>query len=142
MKTKSDTICNWVYNGLILTSKEEGNEIYDRCINSTHCEKCGKEYKNTRDRHMDHSHDIHDKYGYFRNVLCRSCNIKRGKIHSTNTSGFSGIYKHFGKSYKQGYCWDFQVSIDDKQKHIKSSINKEWLIEFAKEWKESNHYDD
>ena len=141
MRTKAQIISNWRQRGLILTSKQEGEEIYNRYINSTQCEKCGNEYKSTLVRHMDHSHDIHDKYGYFRNVLCNSCNLKRCKIHSTNTSGYSGINKHLDKCCKQGYHWDFFIHIDGIQKQIKTSTNKEWLIEFAKKWKLENNYD-
>ena len=139
---KSRTIGSWRQQGLILTSKVEGIEIYDRYINSTNCEKCGNKFKSTRDKHMDHSHDIHDKYGYFRNVLCSSCNHKRSKIPSDNTSGYTNIYKKPNKNCKQGYRWTFTVQIDGKEKTIKTSINKKWLIKFAKKWKLENNYND
>ena len=133
---------SWKKKGLIITSKEELDEIYDRYINTTHCEKCGTEFNSTRDRQMDHAHEIDDKWGHFRNVLCRSCNVKRGKIRSTNTSGYPNIHKHPSKSCAQGYTWKFRVFIDGKSKTIKTSIDKEWLIEFATQWKLDNHYDD
>ena len=136
------TKSNWKRQGLILSCKEEFDEIYNRYINSTNCEKCNKKYKSNRDRQMDHSHTIHDKYGYFRNILCQSCNQKRCKIPCTNTSGYKGIYKHKNKIYKQGYCWKFQLTIDGKKTPIKYSIDKEWLIKFAIQWKIDNHYDD
>ena len=139
---KAKTKASWRDMGLIITSEEEFDEIYDRYINSTHCEKCGNEYKSTISKHMDHTHSIHDKYGYFRNILCNSCNVKRCKIHSNNTSGYIGIYKKLSKRYKQGYCWVFRVSINCKEKTIKCSIDKEWLIKFAIQWKIDNHYND
>ena len=139
---KSLTIADWRRFGLILSSKEEGDEIYDRYINSTHCEKCGNEYKSTRDRHMDHAHEIDNKYGWFRNVLCQSCNLKRSKIRSDNTSGYPGIYKCLNKTCTQGYYWDFRVYINGKQITIKSSIDKEELIKFAIKWKIDNNYND
>ena len=142
MTTKAQTISVWRQHGLLLTSKEEGREIYDRYINSTHCEKCGNLYKSNRDRHMDHTHSIHDKYGYFRNILCQSCNHKRCKIYSNNTSGYPGISKHIDKNCKQGFNWEFRVYLNGKHKTIKSSIDKEWLIEFAEKWKKDNHYND
>jgi len=138
---KTRSICNWQTTGLILSSEEEGFEIYDRYINSTQCEKCGNKYKSTKDKHMDHSHEIDDKWGYFRNILCRSCNSKRCKIPSNNTSGYLGIYKHLDKNCKLGYIWRFQVSIDEKQKIIKTSTDKEFLIKFATQWKIDNNYD-
>ena len=139
---KSRTRARWRQYGLIFTSEEEFDEIYIRYINSTHCEKCGKEYKSTRGRQMDHSHEIDDKWGWFRNILCASCNVKRSKIYSTNTSGYHGISKRPSKKCVQGYYWIFQVIINGKQKRIKSSIDKEELIKFAIQWKIDNNYDD
>ena len=139
---KCNTRAKWQYKGLIITSKEEFEEIYIRYINSTNCEKCNKKYKSNQDRQMDHSHEIDDKYGWFRNVLCQSCNLKRCKIYSNNTSGYHGISKQLSKNCAQGYIWDFRVSINGKQKLIKSSTNKEELIKFAIKWKIDNHYND
>ena len=133
---------SWRKHGLIITSEEEFEEIYNRYINSTQCEKCGNKYKSTRDKQMDHSHTIDNKWGWFRNILCQSCNGKRDRFVKNNTSGYPGISKHLCKSCKQGYIWDFQININGKKKIIKSSIDKEWLIEFATKWKIDNHYDD
>ena len=140
MRTKVQTICSWRNQGLILSSKDEGYEIYDRYINSTNCEKCGNLYRSNRDRCMDHSHDIHDKYGYFRNVLCNSCNTKRCKIYSTNTSGYQGIGKKIDKSCKQGFSWRFQVNLNGKRKTIKTSKDFDYLKNFAEKWKIENNY--
>ena len=137
---KSQYIAKWRNRGLILTSKEEGDEILNRYINSTHCEKCGNKYKSTKDRNMDHSHDIFDKYGYFRNILCRSCNNKRCKIHKNNTSGYLGISKCFCKNRKQGFYWRFDVIINGKRKGIKSSVDFNYLKNFAIKWKIENEY--
>ena len=139
--TKSGTIADWRQLGLILTSKEEGLEIYDRYINSTNCEKCGNKYTSTRDRHMDHAHLIDDKFGYFRNVLCHSCNVKRKhRNNKDNTSGYNGICKHITKNCKQGFIWVFRVYINKKEKKIKSSINYDKLVELADNWKKENNY--
>ena len=48
---KSNTCCSWKSNGLIADNIDE---IYERYINSTHCECCRNEYKSRMDRHMDH----------------------------------------------------------------------------------------
>ena len=142
VNSKGQTISGWRQNGLILSSKEEGFEIYDRRENSTNCEKCGKEYKSTRDKHMDHSHDIHNKYGYFRNILCQSCNLRRDRLQYNNTSGYNGISKVHCTKYKHGFAWVFRVYIAGKLTHIKSSVDKESLIKFAIQWKIDNNYDD
>jgi len=67
----------------------------------------------------------------------RSENCRNRKIHSNNTSGFTGIIKD---KNNQGFIYRFRASVDGKLKCIKSSINKEWLIEFASKWKEDNNY--
>ena len=138
--TKAQKIRSWRQSGLILTSKEEGYEIYDRWINSTHCEKCGNKYKSNQDRHMDHSHDIYDKYGYFRNVLCQSCNLKRCKISIFNKTGYTGICKQIDPQCSQGFCWRFLVSINGKQKQIKKSVDFDVVKDFAIKWKIENEY--
>ena len=136
----SATIGRWRQKGLILTSKEEGVEIYNRYINSTNCEKCGNEYRSSRDRQMDHSHIINDKYGYFRNILCRSCNCKRCSIPKNNTSGHLNINKDYKNVYKQGFIWVFHATLNGKSKTIKSSIDLEYLKDFAENWKVENKY--
>ena len=140
MRTKAIYISEWRQKGLILTSKEESDEIYDRYINSTHCEKCGNKYKSTIDRHMDHSHDIFDKYGYFRNILCRSCNTKRCKISICNKTGYTGISKHINKKMKQGFYWEFNVTLNGKRKTIKTSVDLDYLKDYAEKWKIENEY--
>ena len=132
----------WIQQGLVFCSEEEFDEIFERYINSTNCEICKKKYKSSLDKHMDHSHLINGKYGAFRNVLCRSCNKLRSdnKIQSNNTSNVTNISKHIDKSCKQGYIWNFIVKLNGKKKNIKSSVNKEWLIEFADKWYIDNNY--
>ena len=142
MRTKAEVIGDWRQRGLILTSKEEGDEIYNRYINSTQCEKCGYKYKSSRDRQMDHSHDINDKYGYFRNVLCQSCNLRRCKLHCDNTSGYPGISKKKDKHINQGFYWRFQISINGKKITIKSSVDFDYLKNYADDWKVENKYSD
>jgi uncharacterized protein YktA (UPF0223 family) len=146
MKIKINTpeaksLRTWKRIGLVLSSKEEGSEIYDRYINSTNCEKCGNKYKSTKDRCMDHIHLIDDKYGYFRNVLCKSCNEKRiDRNQKNNTSGYNGISKLKKKNCTQGFMWRFRVHIDGKETQIKTSVDYDKLVEFAKKWKLDNNY--
>ena len=133
---------NWRQRGLVFCSEEEFDEIFERYINSTHCEICNKKYKSSRDKHMDHEHLINEKFGVFRNVLCNSCNHRRSdnKMRSTNTSNAKNISKQISKNCKEGYYWKFQAYINGKQKTIKSSVNKQFLIEFADKWKIDNNY--
>tara|TARA_R110000796_G_scaffold106756_1_gene217260 strand:+ start:83 stop:511 length:429 start_codon:yes stop_codon:yes gene_type:complete len=139
--TKAKRIGQWRNQGLVLSSKEEGYEIYDRYINSTNCEKCGNKYTSTIDRHMDHAHLIDDTFGYFRNVLCQSCNHKRRDRNAkNNVSGYNGISKKIDKNCKQGFYWEFRVCINKKRKTIKTSVDYDKLVEFADNWKIENNY--
>ena len=87
---KSDTLYNWKRRGLIADNIDE---IYDRYINATHCEKCNIEFKDKR--YMDHCH----KTGKFRNILCNSCNMcdediaVKGKIKIKYISKFRNGYQ-------------------------------------------------
>ena len=66
-------------------------------------------------------------------------NLNKGLI-KTNTSGFTNITKQKSKSCKQGFFWCFRPLVNGKKKVIKVSIDKEYLIEFAKKWYEENNY--
>ena len=56
--------------------------LYDKYINTHCCDVCKNEFKNSRDRHLDHNHDTGD----FRQILCRACNThdswKKKKIEA------------------------------------------------------------
>tara|TARA_R110002096_G_scaffold13624_1_gene48044 strand:+ start:251 stop:703 length:453 start_codon:yes stop_codon:yes gene_type:complete len=139
---KKQTKNRWKGWGLLWTSEEEFDEIYQRVITSTQCELCNKPFNSNQDKQMDHEHCIDNKWGWFRNVVCRSCNLLRSdkKIRSDNKSGYVGIHKHLNKAYKHGFIWEFEARLNGKQKTIKSSTNKEWLIDFATQWKIDNNY--
>ena len=127
----------WKKDGLKVT-EEEFQSIYYMYIYTSHCELCNKEFKSVYDRHMEHNHET----GEFRNIVCNSCNLMKYdvKIRKNNTSGYPGICKHKKKKSKQGFTWIFQANINGKQKKIKSSVNYDWLVEFAIKWKIDNNY--
>ena len=126
---KSITISKWKFNGLIWETEEEIEGIYTLYLGSTHCEnpKCGKEYKNDYDKCMDHCHTTNK----FRNILCRSCNVK---IRDDNKSGIIGIGWH--KDYKG---WYYKITINGKT-HRKNSRDKEWLINYKEEYENKYLY--
>ena len=73
---KTKTISDWKSRGLI---SDDYEAIYERYSNSTNCENCDCEYSIRGDgvgrwRCMDHDHIT----GLFRNVLCNTCNVRRG----------------------------------------------------------------
>ena len=78
---KSYTISNWKQGGLIHDNYEA---LYEHYINTFECDNCGIELVSGRYgnnfRCMDHCH----KTGKFRNILCNTCNIERGKDDKSN----------------------------------------------------------
>ena len=70
---KSKRLSDWRRRGLI---HDDLDELYERYLQSTHCDECEEEFVNDRgisQRCMDHCHQT----GLFRNFLCKSCNLKR-----------------------------------------------------------------
>ena len=68
-----ETINNWKKYGLILKEGQTYKDIYSYVMTIKRCERCGINFDNeihNNRRCMDHSHAT----GYFRQVLCHSCN--------------------------------------------------------------------
>tara|TARA_R110002126_G_scaffold284696_2_gene434566 strand:+ start:53 stop:502 length:450 start_codon:yes stop_codon:yes gene_type:complete len=101
---------NWKNRGIIFA--ERFNEIYDRYIYSSHCDKCNKKFKKSLDRCLDHDHLITDNFN-IRAVLCRNCNTKNNQKWNTNT-GQKHIYKVKSKKYTQGFCFRIQIKRNGK----------------------------
>ena len=59
---------------------------------------------------------------------------------SSNISGYKGINKSMDKTSKQGFNWQFRITIDGRRRCIKTSVNLDKLIEFANKWKIDNKY--
>ena len=85
---KRKTIYGWKRRGLIETD-EMILEIYEGCIRTSNCELCGKAFKNSRDRQMDHCHET----GKFRNIVCRKCNQCKSDKKINSNTGQRYIYK-------------------------------------------------
>ena len=78
-RKKTFRISNWKQQGIIFFNYDLLYEIY---INTSHCDNCNIELtidKRTTSttRCLDHDHNIED-YDNVRNILCHSCNCKRG----------------------------------------------------------------
>jgi len=69
---KSHSIANWKYIGIIA---DDYDEWYEKYINCNECNFCGKEFKNTSNKHLDHNHTINDCEN-IRGVLCCKCNVR------------------------------------------------------------------
>ena len=91
-------ISNWKSRGLKLREGETYQEIYKKVNSATHCELCNVSFEN-KTPEMDHDHIS----GYFRKVLCRSCNAsymkQPRKINKNNKSG----HRHIGYRENRGY---------------------------------------
>tara|TARA_R110002074_G_scaffold378686_1_gene556594 strand:- start:32 stop:475 length:444 start_codon:yes stop_codon:yes gene_type:complete len=68
---KSSRISKWKHRGVIC---DDWDNLYERYVKCCICEDCGKDGIEGKNKHLDHEHLT----GLFRNVLCLSCNIKRG----------------------------------------------------------------
>ena len=124
---KRKKIADWKFAGLIWETQDEIDLIYDQYLKSELCENinCGKEYKNSKDKCMDHDHDTNK----FRNILCRSCNVK---IKRNNTSGIPNI-----SWAKVINSWRYQIMINGKI-HTKISTDKEWLLNYKLEFEKEH----
>ena len=96
---KSDYLYKWKQRGLICREGETYDDIFDRVQNTANCELCNVLLTSGRSktgRCMDHDHST----GYFRQVLCRSCNVHHDKKYSgkppknNKTTGIKNISFH------------------------------------------------
>ena len=130
---KSNTKSMWKRRGLIC---DDPDEIYERYLLSTHCEKCGNEYENRRDRCMDHCHST----GEFRNILCNDCNRRTDRTDNTNnTSGHANISTWFQK--RNGYEYEYwKISIMfNGELYLKLFNKTKYTIEDAIAWRDDKY---
>ena len=73
---KSNHVKKWRSRGV---KCDDWDALHERYINTTHCDNCNIELVSgiygANKKVLDHSH----KTGEFRNVLCNTCNLLRGK---------------------------------------------------------------
>tara|TARA_R110000803_G_scaffold49200_2_gene102257 strand:- start:6 stop:335 length:330 start_codon:yes stop_codon:yes gene_type:complete len=74
----SYTITGWKQSGLIETDQYTYKELYEAYLHQGYCENCEIKLtsgsKDSTFKCMDHDHTT----GIFRDILCNSCNVKRG----------------------------------------------------------------
>ena len=117
------TISDWKRNGLLMDNPEDYLTIYYHWLCSTNCEKCPKEFDNTKhnDKHMDHNHNT----GEYRNILCHSCNVNN---REDNTSGTPNVSYNIKRER-----WRYRKNIN-KKLYQKSFKTKEEAIAYKKEF--------
>ena len=72
---RADKISKWKSNHKIkLRDNEDWVSIYYYVESLDFCEDCGNQFKSRRDRQLDHDHQT----GYIRDIVCNSCNTRRG----------------------------------------------------------------
>ena len=69
---QGNAIRNWKRYGLICREGESYQDIYSFVMSIEKCNLCKCNFTEKNRRCMDHDH----KTGYFRKVLCKSCNTK------------------------------------------------------------------
>jgi hypothetical protein len=98
--------------------------IYPEYIKETNCDLCDNKFKSSWDRHLDHNH----KTGEIRNIICRSCNLKKkdNKLRKNNSTGEIYIHK-----YKDCYVCKVGYKFIKKSKDINKCISArdDWLKE-------------
>ena len=119
-------IKDWKSRGVIYHDFDELFEVY---INTNKCSHCLKEFKTSKDRHLDHDHDN----GAFRKIVCNSCN---------NQDSYLKYPPHFTTKDKQQQKkkeW-FEANRDKVSEYSKDYYeeNHDTILEKAKEYREKN----
>ena len=118
-RKRSKIIYMWKKQGLV---HNDYKNLYEQYFNNTNCQNCGKEYKSTRDRCLDHDHTT----GLFRAFVCQTCNVHDSYIKYPN-------------GYIRGKSWQE----NNKERYAKYrkewyETNKENIKQRSKEWRENN----
>lgn len=128
---KTMTRCNWKRKGMVWENKVAFSIIYKKYIYARNCEICDKIFASTRNREIDYD----PATGKFRNILCRSCDLRKTDVIRQHNNEHKGISRN-GKN-----SWKFQVRVNGELKYIKSMMDLEKLVEFRDAWYiEHNHY--
>jgi hypothetical protein len=93
---KSRRISKWKRYGVVC---EDFDMLYQEYIKKTKCEHCGKDFKSTRDRCLDHDHST----GLFRAVVCQACNVCDTYIKYPNGYDKKGHQKQYREKNKEHY---------------------------------------
>jgi len=112
-------IRNWRKYGIICREGETYKDLYYHVMSITNCELCNVEFTDEikKQRCLDHDHDT----GFFRKVLCRSCNANyltaSHKLKVTNKTGHMFINPSITKNKSGNISVSFRYDrvIDNKR---------------------------
>ena len=71
---RNSVINSWKNLGIILQDEQDWKSVYYYVEACETCEECHKPFKTRFDRQLDHDHET----GFIRDVVCISCNHRRG----------------------------------------------------------------
>jgi hypothetical protein len=145
---KSAKIRKWKKRGVVC---EDFDMLYQEYIKKTKCEHCDKDFKSTRNRHLDHDHST----GLFRAVVCQACNTKDTYIKYPNgydnkeyreqyrkenrekIKEYAEQYREENRERKKQYYKDNKEKISElKKQHYQD--NKEYINERNKQYLKQN----
>ncbi|HBT94290.1 MAG TPA: hypothetical protein DEB23_08635 [Chitinophagaceae bacterium] len=115
---KSARITCWKQGGVI---SDDYDALYNKWKTTTHCEACDVELiegnKGENKKTLDHDH----KTGAFRNIVCNSCNVKRGNDDR-------GVVRQTKAQYNENRKWkrleqNFRLKWDLKHAFNRLKIN-------------------
>jgi len=78
----------WKKNGV---KCDDFDMLYEQYINTTICQHCKKNFKSTKDRHLDHNHET----GEVRGIVCQTCNSNDNYINNPDGCDRQLYLKHY-----------------------------------------------
>tara|TARA_R110000823_G_C15684523_1_gene474626 strand:- start:143 stop:652 length:510 start_codon:yes stop_codon:yes gene_type:complete len=106
------TIKCWKQRGVIYHNFDELYEVYIKTMN---CQHCGKEFPNTKYRHLDHNHET----GMFRKIVCHKCNA--GDSYINHPEGYDRKTTWKSKNMDKVRQNDKERYIRDNEKRLHES---------------------
>ena len=124
---RTDTISSWRCSGVVY---EDFNELYYTYIRTLKCSHCNKEFKNSKDRCLDHDHET----GLFRAIVCQNCNKCDSYIKYPN--GYDK--KKAKKEYYEANKEKCKVNQKEYYEKNKEKINKIYNCDCGGKYKHRN----
>jgi len=126
------SVNNWKKYGLICREGETYKDIYYHVMSVKNCELCNVKFTDEikDQRSADHNHIT----GYFRKVLCRSCNanykLSMPKTRKKTTSGFNWIHINKTKNKSGTMTIGFRYQRKGFKRKASQSLTKLLALSF------------